>query len=259
MCILARLWTKGFTPTYNQRENARFGGILLCAYANLHYLCTRDCSTRENEGWLYFGSLALSPRTIENSNGMNLLEERILRDGRCLDGGLLKVDGFINHQMDPALMMEAAKELARRFADSGANKILTIEASGIAPAIMTGYVTGLPVVFAKKKKPSTMADVLVASVYSFTKQRTYDICVSGEFLGRGDRLLFIDDFLANGNAAKGIISLAEQAGAELVGMGFLVEKAFQQGGDYLRGKGIRVESLAVIESLDDCKIRLKGQ
>ena len=228
MCIPARLWTKGFTPTYNQRENARFGGILLCAYANLHYLCTRDCSTRENEGWLYFGSLALSPRTIENSNGMNLLEERILRDGRCLDGGLLKVDGFINHQMDPALMMEAAKELARRFADSGANNIFYF----YCDFTESSYASG---------------------------SRTYDICVSGEFLGRGDRLLFIDDFLANGNAAKGIISLAEQAGAELVGMGLLVEKAFQQGGDYLRGKGIRVESLAVIESLDDCKIRLKGQ
>lgn len=189
---------------------------------------------------------------------MNSLEERILRDGRCLDGGLLKVDGFINHQMDPELMMAAANELARRFEGCGANKILTIEASGIAPAIMTGYVMGLPVVFAKKKRPATMAGALTASVFSFTKQRTYDICVSGEFLGRGDRVLFVDDFLANGNAAKGIISLTEQAGAEVVGMGFLVEKAFQRGGDYLRGRGVRVESLAVIESLADCKIRLRG-
>ncbi len=189
---------------------------------------------------------------------MNILEERIMREGRCLDGGVLKVDGFVNHQMDPALMKACADEFARRFKDTGVNKILTIEASGIAPAIMTGYAMGLPVVFAKKKKPSTMTDMLTASVYSFTKRQTYDICVSGEYLGRGDRLLFIDDFLANGNAAKGIISLAEQAGAELAGMGFLIEKAFQHGGDYLRGEGLRVESLAVIESLDNGEIRIKG-
>ena len=181
-----------------------------------------------------------------------------MQDGKCYPGGILKVDSFINHQMDPNLMMELAKEFVRIFGHRPINKIVTIEASGIAPAIMTGYAMGLPVVFAKKKKPSTMTDMLTASVYSFTKRQTYDICVSGEYLGRGDRLLFIDDFLANGNAAKGIISLAEQAGAELAGMGFLIEKAFQHGGDYLRGEGLRVESLAVIESLDNGEIRIKG-
>lgn len=169
------------------------------------------------------------------------------------------MDSFINHQMDPALMKLMAEEFARRFASEGVNKIITIEASGIAPAIMTGYVMGVPVVFAKKKRPVTMDNMLTTSVYSFTKQRDYDICVSGEFLRRGDRVLFIDDFLANGNAAKGIIELAKQAGAELAGMGFLIEKEFQHGGDCLRKAGIRVESLAVIESLDDCKIKFKGK
>ena len=112
-------------------------------------------------------------------------------------------------------------------------------------------------VFAKKKKPVTMEGMLTTTVFSFTKQRNYDICVSSEFLCRGDRVLFIDDFLANGNAAKGIMDLVNQAGAELTGMGFVIEKAFQHGGEYLRKAGMRVESLAVIESLDDCKIKLK--
>ena len=189
---------------------------------------------------------------------MEALKERILRDGKCLEGGILKVDGFINHQMDPVLMKSIAVEFVRRFASTDINKIVTIEASGIAPAIMTGYLLELPVVFAKKKKPVTMEGMLTTSVFSFTKQKSYDICLSGEFLGRGDRVLFIDDILANGNAAKGIIDLVSQAGAELAGMGFVIEKAFQHGGDYLRQAGIRVESLAVIESLDGCKIKLKN-
>ena len=153
---------------------------------------------------------------------MEALKERILRDGKCLEGGILKVDGFINHQMDPVLMKSIAVEFVRRFASTDINKIVTIEASGIAPAIMTGYLLELPVVFAKKKKPVTMEGMLTTSVFSFTKQKSYDICLSGEFLGRGDRVLFIDDFLANGNAAKGIIDLVEQAGAELAGMGFVL-------------------------------------
>ena len=188
---------------------------------------------------------------------MNVLKERILRDGKCLENGILKVDSFINHQMDPVLMKSIAVEFVRRFASTDINKIITIEASGIAPAIMTGYLLELPVVFAKKKKPVTMEGMLTTTVFSFTKQRNYDICVSSEFLCRGDRVLFIDDFLANGNAAKGIMDLVNQAGAELAGMGFVIEKAFQHGGEYLRKAGMRVESLAVIESLDDCNIKLK--
>ena len=180
-----------------------------------------------------------------------------MRDGKCFEGGILKVDSFINHQMDPILMKSIAVEFVRRFASTDINKIITIEASGIAPAIMTGYLLELPVVFAKKKKPVTMENMLTTTVYSFTKNRNYDICVSKDFLRKGDHVLFIDDFLANGNAAKGVIDLVKQAGAELVGMGFLIEKSFQHGGDYLREQGIHVESLAIIESLDNCEIRIK--
>ena len=183
---------------------------------------------------------------------MKALKERILRDGKCFEGGILKVDNFINHQMDPILMKSIAVEFVRRFASTNINKVMTIEASGIAPAIME-----LPVVFAKKKKPVTMENMLTTSVYSFTKDRSYDVCVSKDFLSKGDRVLFIDDFLANGNAAKGIIDLVEKAGAELSGMGFIIEKAFQHGGDYLRNAGIRVESLAIIESLDNCEIKIR--
>lgn len=188
---------------------------------------------------------------------MKILEERILREGRSLPGGVLKVDGFINHRMDPMLMMAIGEEFARRFADCGVNKILTIEASGIAPAIMAGYRLGVPVVFAKKRRPSTMQEAYEAEVYSFTKQSSGMICIDREFLGADDRVLFIDDFLANGNAALGILDLMAQAGARPVGMGFVIEKAFQQGAERLRERGVRVESLAVIESLDDCRIRLR--
>ena len=188
---------------------------------------------------------------------MKALKERILRDGKCFEGGILKVDNFINHQMDPILMKSIAVEIVRRFASTNINKVMTIEASGIAPAIMVGYLLELPVVFAKKKKPVTMENMLTTSVYSFTKDRSYDVCVSKDFLSKGDRVLFIDDFLANGNAAKGIIDLVEKAGAELSGMGFIIEKAFQHGGDYLRNAGIRVESLAIIESLDNCEIKIR--
>lgn len=188
---------------------------------------------------------------------MKALKERILRDGKCFEGGILKVDNFINHQMDPILMKSMAVEFVRRFARTDINKIITVEASGIAPAIMVGYLLELPVVFAKKKTPSTMKRMLRTQVYSFTKQRSYDVCVSSDYLQPGDKVLFIDDFLANGNAAKGIMDLVKQAGAELVGMGFLIEKAFQHGGDELRAAGIHVESLAIIESLDHCEIKIR--
>ena len=188
---------------------------------------------------------------------MKALKERIRRDGKCFEGGILKVDNFINHQMDPILMKSMAVEFVRRFASTKINKVMTIEASGIAPAIMVGYLLELPVVFAKKKVPSTMENMLTTKVYSFTKDRTYDVCVSRDYLCPGDKVLFIDDFLANGNAAKGVIDLVRQAEAELVGMGFLIEKSFQHGGDYLRAQGIHVESLAIIESLDNCEIRIR--
>lgn len=185
------------------------------------------------------------------------LVERIKQDGKCLEGGILKVDSFINHQIDPTLLQSMSIEFVRRFANKDINKILTIEASGIAPAIMVGFLLNVPVVFAKKKKPSTMDNMLTTEVFSFTKNRAYTVCCSKDFLGKGDKVLFIDDFLANGNAAKGIIDLVKQAGAELSGMGFIVEKSFQHGGDFLRESGYQVESLAIIDSLDDCKITFK--
>ena len=188
---------------------------------------------------------------------MKELKARILKDGKSLPGGILKVDNFINHQMDPILMKSMADEFARRFAHSNVNKIITIEASGIAPAIMLGYVLELPVVFAKKKQPSTMENMLVTEVFSFTKNTSYNICISKDYLQPGDKVLFIDDFLANGNAGKGIIDLVEQAGAELQGMGFVIEKSFQSGGEILRKTGVQVESLAIIESLDNCEIKFK--
>ena len=188
---------------------------------------------------------------------MKALKERILKDGRCFEGGILKVDNFINHQMDPILMKSMAVEFVRRFASSKIDKILTVEASGIAPAIMVGYLLELPVVFAKKKMPSTMENMLVTEVFSFTKNKSYKVCVSKDYLCPGDKVLFIDDFLAHGNAAKGMIDLVQQAGAELVGMGFLIEKDYQDGGAFLRNEGIHVESLAIIESLDNCEIKLK--
>ena len=188
---------------------------------------------------------------------MKALKERILKDGRCFPGGILKVDNFINHQMDPILMKSMAVEFVRRFAGTKIDKIMTVEASGIAPAIMVGYLLELPVVFAKKRKPSTMENMLQTEVFSFTKNQVYTICVSKDYLQPGDNVLFIDDFLANGNAGKGIIELVNQAGANLVGMGFLIEKEFQSGGAILRQMGIHVESLAIIESLNDCRIKLR--
>ncbi|MCE2616646.1 xanthine phosphoribosyltransferase [Phocaeicola oris] len=190
---------------------------------------------------------------------MKKLRDRILKDGKCYSGGILKVDSFINHQMDPNLMKEVAVEFIRRFASTEINKILTIEASGIAPAIMTGFLMNLPVVFAKKKKPSTMEKMITTTVHSFTKDRDYSVCISQDYLTPDDKILFIDDFLAYGNAAKGVIDLVRQSGAQLVGMGFIIEKAFQHGGDFLRNAGIHVESLAIIESLDNCEIKIREE
>ena len=190
---------------------------------------------------------------------MKSLVNRILQDGRCLEGGILKVDRFINHQMDPYLMKQVAVEFMNRFAETHPTKILTVEASGIAPAVMLGYVMELPVVFAKKKKPSTMDDFLCTTVHSFTKQNEYTLIISREYLSSDDRVLFIDDFLAYGNAGLGVVDLCRQAGAELVGMGFIIEKEFQGGRKTLTEAGIKhIESLAIIESLEGNYIHLKN-
>lgn len=188
---------------------------------------------------------------------MELLKQRILQDGRCFEGGILKVDSFINHQMDPNLMMQLAEEFKRLFGHLGVNKVVTIEASGIAPAILTGYLMQLPVVFVKKKQPKTMENMLSTTVHSFTKDRDYTVCISGNFLTPDDNILFIDDFLANGNAALGIVDLCHQAGAKIAAMGFIIEKAFQDGGKLLRSKGIRYEALATVRSLENCQIVLE--
>ncbi len=190
---------------------------------------------------------------------MQLLKKRILQDGKCFEGGILKVDSFINHQMDPVLMKSIGVEFVRRFSATNVNKIMTIEASGIAPAIMTGYLMDLPVVFAKKKSPKTMENILSTTIHSFTKDRSYDVIISSNFLTPEDNVLFIDDFLAYGNAALGVIELVKQAGANLVGMGFIIEKAFQNGRELLEAQGIRVESLAIIEDLSNGKITIKDE
>ncbi len=180
---------------------------------------------------------------------MELLKQRILHDGKCLSEGVLKVDNFINHQIDPQLLMSIGIEFARRFAYARATKILTIEASGIAPAVMAGYCMGIPVIFAKKSQPCTMNNALQSNVHSFTRNNDYTITVNSDFIKPTDRILVIDDFLAYGSAANALINIVEQAGATIVGMGFLIEKDFQNGGKMLREKGYTVESLARIEAL----------
>ena len=188
---------------------------------------------------------------------MDALKKRILQDGKCFEGGILKVDSFINHQMDPMLMHQIAQEFVNRFKGVKINKIVTIEASGIAPAIMVGFIMQLPVVFVKKKQPKTMENMLTTTVHSFTKDKDYTVCISNNFLTAEDHVLFIDDFLANGNASLGMIDLIKQAGATLSGMGFVIEKAFQNGGKILREKGVHVESLAIIEDLSNCEIKIR--
>ena len=183
---------------------------------------------------------------------MELLEQRILTDGKVLPGGILKVDGFLNHQIDPQLLYEMALEFKRLYDGTGINKILTIEASGIAMAAMTGYVFSCPLVFAKKSKTKNISnDVYSVEVASFTHGNTNTVVVSKEYLSAKDRVLIVDDFPATGAALVGLKALVEQAGGVVVGAGIAVEKVFQGGGDMLRSQGLRVESLAKIASMDD--------
>ena len=183
---------------------------------------------------------------------MKLLEERIRKDGKIKGGDVLKVDSFLNHQMDVALFQEIGKEFYRLFGDCGVTKILTIEASGIGIACVAAQFFACPVIFAKKNKTKNIAgDVYTSKVESFTHGKVYDIIVSKEFLLPGDRVLLIDDFLANGSALQGLIQLVRDAGAELVGAGICVEKAFQPGGNLIRSMGVRVESLARVKSMGE--------
>ena len=183
---------------------------------------------------------------------MQLLKDRIRKDGKIKEGNVLKVDSFLNHQMDVKLFQEIGKEFKRRFEGEEITKILTIEASGIGIACVAAEVFDVPVVFAKKTQTKNIAgDVYTTKVESFTHGRVYDIIVSKEFLGKGDKVLLIDDFLANGKALEGLAELVTKSGAELVGAGVVIEKGFQVGGDIIRSKGIHLESLAIVESMDE--------
>ena len=182
---------------------------------------------------------------------MELLEERIRRDGVVKSEGVLKVDGFLNHQMDINLFNEMGKELKRLFADAPINKILTIEASGIGIAAVVAQHFNVPVVFAKKSQSINLdGDMYSAKIQSFTHQRIYDVIVSKKFLNADDHVLLIDDFLANGCALNGLIDLVEEAGATVEGIGIAVEKGFQPGGDDLRSRGYHLESLAIVQSMN---------
>jgi len=187
---------------------------------------------------------------------VKLLEDRILKEGQYIGNGILKVDGFVNHQVDPVLMNEAGKEFAKLFMNFSATKILTAEISGIAPAVSAGLHLNIPVVFARKYKPITMPDqVLLTLSPSHTKGRTVELIVSPEYLGAGERVLIIDDFLATGKTIEGLIRLAQIAGATVVGVGALIEKTFEEGRKLLEGMGIHVESLARITSMDEDGIK----
>ncbi|MBQ9268874.1 MAG: xanthine phosphoribosyltransferase [Oscillospiraceae bacterium] len=182
---------------------------------------------------------------------MELLEKRILEDGEVYPGDILKVSGFLNHQMDIDLLKEMGLEWKRRFADAGVNKILTIEASGIGIACIAALEFGCPVVFAKKSKSLNLGkDVYCTKVESFTHKNVSDVIVDRRYLGPEDRILIIDDFLANGKALEGLMDLIHQAGATLCGIGIAIEKGFQGAGDRFRAKGIRLESLAIVDKMD---------
>lgn len=183
---------------------------------------------------------------------VELLKQRIRQDGSVKGTDVLKVDSFLNHQMDVRLFAEIGKEFKRRFAGCGVNKILTIEASGIGIACIAAQYFDVPVVFAKKSQSKNIdGEVFTSRVESFTHGRVYDILVSKKFLGPQDRVLIIDDFLAKGSALQGLCKLVEDSGAELVGAGIVIEKGFQDGGRLIRGSGVRVESLAIIDRMDD--------
>jgi xanthine phosphoribosyltransferase len=183
---------------------------------------------------------------------MQALKDRILQEGKNLGNGILKVDGFINHQVDPQLMDACGRELARRFKDIGATKVLTAEISGIAPAVTTALHLGVPVVYARKHKPITMPDqVFLTLTPSHTKGRTVELIISPEYLAGGERILIIDDFLATGATILGLVRLAQTAGAVIVGVGALIEKTFEGGREALKPLRVQIESLARIKAMQD--------
>lgn len=190
---------------------------------------------------------------------MQLLKERIRTDGRVLKGNILKVDSFLNHQLDPVMMQAIGREFADHFRDAGVTKILTVEASGIAVALMTALELNVPVLFAKKIRAKTQNDdVYTAEVTSYTRNETRPISVSARYLTPQDRVLILDDFLAEGQATQGMLSIVRQSGAQLAGVGIVVEKGFQQGGRRLREQGVPLHSLVIIDELSESGIRFRG-
>ena len=190
---------------------------------------------------------------------MQELKDRITQEGKNLGNGILKVDGFINHQVDPILMDACGQEFAHRFRDVGATKVLTAEISGIAPALTTGFHLGLPVVYARKSKPITMPDqVFLTLTPSHTKGRTVELIISPEYLAGGERILIIDDFLASGATILGLVRLAQTAGAVIVAIGALIEKSFEGGRAALAELGVPIEALAVVSAMEGDQIRFEG-
>jgi xanthine phosphoribosyltransferase len=186
---------------------------------------------------------------------MEKLKQLIQKEGIVISDQILKVDSFLNHQIDPVLMYEIGETFAEMYREKCITKILTIESSGIAPAIMTGLVLRVPVVFARKQTPSTLSGSFYQSeIFSYTKKKTVPLVVSAAFLLPTDSVLIIDDFLANGEAARGMVDLIKQAGSTLAGIGIVIEKSFQSGGKFLRAKGLQVDSLVRIVSLSEGKI-----
>ncbi|RIW33173.1 xanthine phosphoribosyltransferase [Bacillus salacetis] len=191
---------------------------------------------------------------------MKMLEKKIIEEGCVLSDEVLKVDSFLNHQVDPVLMKEVGGEFASRFAGKGITKVVTLESSGIAPAVMAALILDVPLIFARKRKSLTLKDgLLTAEVYSFTKEETNTVTISEKYVNEKDTVLIIDDFLANGQAVEGLISIVEQTGALVAGIGIVIEKAFQDGGKLLREKGYRVESLARIKSLKNGRVEFSEE
>lgn len=186
---------------------------------------------------------------------MNFLEQRITQAGEVLPGDVLKINSFLNHQVDPQLMMQIGQALAEKFSEVAISKVLTCESSGIAPGIMTAYQLGVPMVFARKKRPSTLNDaVYTAPVFSYTKKVSNDIYVEKKFLSSNDQVLIVDDFLAHGEAVKGMVKIAQTAGAKIAGVGIVVAKSFQGGKDWVQQQGLPLVMLAQISSLADGKV-----
>lgn len=191
---------------------------------------------------------------------MKILEDRIKKDGQVLPGNVLKINSFLNHQVDPMLMMQCAQELKRLFKGAQVSKVLTAEASGIAPGLMTAYAFGVPMVFARKKKPSTINDaVYAADVFSYTKKVNNKFSVEKKFLSDKDTVLIVDDFIAKGEAMKGLIKIANQAEAKIAGVGVIVAKTFQGGSEWIKDHGYHFEALAKIDSLANGQVHFEGE